>query len=32
MHIDTQANELANILKDMVLYQQANREAETENE
>ncbi len=32
MHIDTQANELANILKDMVLYQQANREAETKND
>lgn len=32
MHIDTQANELANILKAMVLYQQANREAETKND
>lgn len=32
MHIDTQANELANILKDMVLYQQENREAETKND
>lgn len=28
MHIDTQANELTEILKHMVLYQQASREAE----
>ncbi len=28
MHMDTQANELTVILKHMVLYQQANREAE----
>ncbi|GEM_PF-4374207 len=32
MHIDTQANELTEILKDMVLYQLANNKGEMADE
>ena len=32
MHIDTQANELTEILKDMVLYQQSSNKGEMADE